>query len=152
MTPAHWAAYNKDHQVMRVLLDGGADHFAFSHMFRLPIDVGGSSRAFEVVDACLDHYYEKHCMIGMDATVTPLLGKEPTPQLDQMPMTPESRSNELSKNLPIEESLQKPPSSVKNIELASKPINVFEKQKNRMLSMVDKVSSDADFNTKPVDG
>ena len=70
MTSAHWAAYNKDHAVMRVLLDGGADHFAFSHMFRLPIDVGGSSRAFEVVDACLDHYYEKICL-AEDATFQP---------------------------------------------------------------------------------
>lgn len=57
MTAAHWAAYNKDFAVVRELLNNGADHFAFSHMQRLPIDVGGSSRAWDVVDVCLHAYY-----------------------------------------------------------------------------------------------
>ena len=59
MTAAHWAAYNKDFAVVRELLDNGADHFVFSHMGRLPIDVGGSSRAWDVVDICLNSYYNK---------------------------------------------------------------------------------------------
>ena len=59
MTAAHWAAYNKDYTVVRELLNNGADHFTFSHMGRLPIDVGGSSRAWEVVDICLEAYYNK---------------------------------------------------------------------------------------------
>ena len=57
MTAAHWAAYNKDFAVMSELLSNGANHLAFSHMGRLPIDVGGSSRAWEVVDVCLNSYY-----------------------------------------------------------------------------------------------
>ena len=59
MTAAHWAAYNKDFNVVRELLNHGADHFTFSHMERLPIDVGGSSRAWDVVDVFLNSYYEK---------------------------------------------------------------------------------------------
>ena len=57
MSAVHWAAYNKDHAVVSELLNNGAEHFQFSHMGRLPIDVGGSSRAWEVVDVCLDSYY-----------------------------------------------------------------------------------------------
>ena len=58
MTATHWAAYNKDKTVVKELFKHGAPHFAFSHMGRLPIDVGGSSRAYEVVDTCLEVYYE----------------------------------------------------------------------------------------------
>ena len=36
-------------------------HFKYSHMGRLPIDVAGSSRAFEVVDVYLNSYYQKIC-------------------------------------------------------------------------------------------
>ena len=57
MTATHWAAFNKDAMVVSELLKNGAPHFAFSHMGRLPIDVGGSSRAFDVVDICLEAYY-----------------------------------------------------------------------------------------------
>ena len=53
MTAAHWAAYNEDWNVVRELLNHGASHFTFSHLGRLPIDVGGSSRAWDVVDICL---------------------------------------------------------------------------------------------------
>ena len=59
MTATHWAAYNKDHGVVKVLLEAGSDHFAFSHMGRLPIDVAGSSRAYAVLDTCLETYFEK---------------------------------------------------------------------------------------------
>ena len=59
MTATHWAAYNKDCEVVRELLDNGAPHFLFSHMGRLPIDVGGSSRAYNVVDVCLESYYNQ---------------------------------------------------------------------------------------------
>ena len=61
MTPAHWAAYNKDFAVVRELLLHGANHFAFSHMQRMPIDVGGSSQAWDVVDVCLNAYYGQFC-------------------------------------------------------------------------------------------
>ena len=61
MTAAHWAAYNKDFSVVRELFNHGASHFAFSHMGRLPIDVGGSSRAWDVVDVCLKSYFDKVC-------------------------------------------------------------------------------------------
>ena len=53
MTATHWAAYNEDFAVVRELLNHGASHTIFSHMGRLPIDVGGSSRAWDVVDICL---------------------------------------------------------------------------------------------------
>ena len=57
MTATHWAAYNKDSAVVAELLRHGAPHFSFSHMGRLPIDVGGSSRAYAVIDTCLEHYW-----------------------------------------------------------------------------------------------
>lgn len=53
MTPSHWAAYNKDEDVVKMLLEKGADPFVKSKMDRLPIDVAGSCRAFEVVDVFL---------------------------------------------------------------------------------------------------
>ena len=53
MTATHWAAYNEDWNVVRELLKHGASHFNFSHLGRLPIDVGGSTRAWDVVDICL---------------------------------------------------------------------------------------------------
>lgn len=59
MTAAHWAAYNKDENVVRELLRSGAPHGKFSHMDRLPIDVAGSSRAFDCVDKFLNSYYGK---------------------------------------------------------------------------------------------
>ena len=59
MTATHWAAYNKDSEVVKDLLEAGSDHFAFSHMGRLPIDVAGSSRAYTVLDTCLQAYFEK---------------------------------------------------------------------------------------------
>jgi len=58
MTATHWAAYRKDAAVVNALLLKGANHFHFSHMNRLPIDVAGSSRAFDVVDEFLKNYYE----------------------------------------------------------------------------------------------
>ena len=56
MTPAHWAAYNKDDDVCRLLLSRGADQFVKSRMDRLPIDVAGSCRAWEVVDVFLEEF------------------------------------------------------------------------------------------------
>ena len=53
MTAMHWAAYNGDFAVVRELLNRGGSHFTISHLGRLPIDVGGSSRAWDVVDICL---------------------------------------------------------------------------------------------------
>lgn len=57
MTSLHWAAYNKDPLVVKALLQAGAKYLEKSHVGRLPIDVAGSSMAWPVVDACLDHYY-----------------------------------------------------------------------------------------------
>lgn len=59
MTAAHWASYNKDHNVVKELLKNEASEFTFSHMGRLPIDVAGSTLAYQVIDVFLDHYYEK---------------------------------------------------------------------------------------------
>ena len=59
LTPAHWAAYNKDAGCVKELLKRGASHDAFSLMGRLPIDLAGSSRAYEVIDVCLADYYER---------------------------------------------------------------------------------------------
>ena len=56
MTPAHWAAYNKDDAVCKALLKAGADQFVKSCMDRLPIDVAGSCRAYEVVDVFLEEF------------------------------------------------------------------------------------------------
>ena len=56
MTPAHWAAYNKDEDVCLRLLKAGADQFVKSCMDRLPIDVAGSCRAYEVVDVFLEEF------------------------------------------------------------------------------------------------
>lgn len=58
LSATHWAAYNCDAPVVKELLSKGAPHFLFSHMQRLPIDVGGSSRGYDVVDVCLQNYYE----------------------------------------------------------------------------------------------
>ena len=59
MTPLHWAAYNKDGDVCRVLLNAGANQFVKSIMNRFPIDVAGSCRAWEVVDVFLDCFQEE---------------------------------------------------------------------------------------------
>ena len=56
MTPAHWAAYNRDADVCRLLLKAGADPFVKSTMDRLPIDVAGSCLAGEVIDVFLDEF------------------------------------------------------------------------------------------------
>ena len=58
MTPAHWAAYNKDADVCKELLRWGADPFVVSKMNRLPIDVAGSCKAEEVVDVFLNGFKE----------------------------------------------------------------------------------------------
>lgn len=58
MTAAHWASYKKDDKVVEYLLEKGAPHDIFSHMQRLPIDVAGSSQAFQVVDVYLKKYLE----------------------------------------------------------------------------------------------
>ena len=59
LTPLHWAAYNKDAGCIQELLKRGAAHDSFSAMGRLPIDLAGSSRAYEVIDVCLTNYYER---------------------------------------------------------------------------------------------
>ena len=59
MTAIHWAAYNKDYAVVKELLVNNAPEFHFSHMGNLPIDVAGSSMAENVIDICLNHYYER---------------------------------------------------------------------------------------------
>ena len=59
MTPAHWAAYNKDEDVVQELLEKGADPFVKSKMDRLPIDVAGSCRAYEVVDVFLNNFEKR---------------------------------------------------------------------------------------------
>ena len=59
LTPCHWAAYNNDAAVVKVLFERGAPHDVFSAMGRLPIDLAGSSRAYEVIDECLNAYYKR---------------------------------------------------------------------------------------------
>ena len=59
LTPLHWAAYNNDSGCVEELFKRGASPDAFSAMDRLPIDLAGSSRAYEVIDACLTNYYER---------------------------------------------------------------------------------------------
>lgn len=54
----HWAAYNEDPDVVHDLLQYGADIFQISISNRLPIDVAGSCKAYEVVDVFLDHFYK----------------------------------------------------------------------------------------------
>ena len=56
MTCMHWAAYNRDDQVIKWLLKEGSQPFKFSHMGRLAIDVAGSCKAWEVVDVFLDSF------------------------------------------------------------------------------------------------
>ena len=59
LTPAHWAAYNNDAGCIKELFKRGASHDTFSLKGRLPIDLAGSSRAYEVIDVCLTNYYER---------------------------------------------------------------------------------------------
>ena len=59
LTACHWAAYNNDEKCVRELFKRGAPHDVFSAMGRLPIDLAGSSRAYEVIDECLTNYYER---------------------------------------------------------------------------------------------
>ena len=59
MTAMHWAAYNQDPHVIRLLLKEGSQPFKFSHMGRLAIDVAGSCKAYECVDVFLDGF-RKH--------------------------------------------------------------------------------------------
>ncbi len=55
----HWAAYNKDSKVVQALLQNRAPELTRSHVGRLPIDVAGSSMAYNVVDTCLEFYFNK---------------------------------------------------------------------------------------------
>ncbi len=59
MTAMHWAAYNKDSKVVQALLENRAPELTRSHVGRLPIDVAGSSMAYNVVDTCLQFYFNK---------------------------------------------------------------------------------------------
>ena len=140
---------------MKVLLDGGADHFAFSHMFRLPIDVGGSSRAYEVVDVCLDHYYEKFCLVedatfGQPSATNNNEGSATALALDHMPNTPSANGSQRGRNLNIDDpvSSRQALSSVKSVEAATKPPNMFAGRKMRINSLFEK-ESDAGFRSKP---
>ena len=67
LTPCHWAAYNNDSGCVQELFKRGASPDAFSKMGRLPIDLAGSSRAYEVIDVCLSNYYER---LGLKEGVT----------------------------------------------------------------------------------
>ena len=81
MTATHWAAFNKDAMVVKELLMNNAPHNKFSHMGRLPIDVGGSSRAFDVVDICLEAYFEQ------------VNGGPPEPLQNSMELLPGDKDN-----------------------------------------------------------
>ena len=60
MTPLHWAAYNGDELVIQELLEHNANPFIVSLMGRLPIDVAGSCRYYEVIDVFLDAFRMKN--------------------------------------------------------------------------------------------